>query len=92
MSRLLLRRVGYIQALQVEGTVSHKPWKEHFYRNTRRLSKFEGAEVMDYGVYPAQFTKAVLEAYAQRIPFTKLVNLQLLLTVVTRNVRLFQDL
>lgn len=53
---LLLRRAGYIQAVQVEGTVSHRPWKEHCYRNTGRLSKFEGAEVMDYGVYPVQFT------------------------------------
>jgi len=56
MSRLLLRRVGYIQAVQVEGTVSHRPWQEHCYRNTGRLSKFEGAEVMDYGAYPVQFT------------------------------------
>ena len=55
-SRLLLRRVGYIQTVQIEGTVFQRPWKEHCYRNTGRLSKFEGAEVMDYGAYPVEFT------------------------------------
>jgi hypothetical protein len=59
-SRLFLRWVSYIQAVQVEGTVSHSPRKEHCYRNTGRLSKFEGAEVMDYGAYPVH--DAVLEA------------------------------
>jgi len=49
--------VGYVQAVQVEVTVSHRPWNEHYYRNTGRLSKFEGAEVMDYGAYPVQFTR-----------------------------------
>jgi hypothetical protein len=43
---------GGLQAEQFEGTVSQRPWKEHCYRNTGRLSKFEGAEVMDYGAYP----------------------------------------
>jgi hypothetical protein len=45
-----------LQAEQSEGTVSQRPLKEHCYRNTGRLSRFEGTEVMDYGAYPVQFT------------------------------------